>query len=202
MKSNDKSEAGQSVAPKGGAFTILLAVLCAGLAVEVVLLVRKTKNLQEQLVQAKTEASAIQPGAAFEPFTVVDEFGVSTLIEFGEDQPDTLLLAFSLECAACDEVFPIWNEVIPVENSNALRVLPINLGPPDSHSDRESHALPVQAYSILPDDLKPFRKITRIPATLLLSNKGVVEHAWTGVPSPEEENIFREAVAAYARSSE
>ncbi len=137
-----------------------------------------------------------------EPFTVIDEFGASTLIEFGEDQPGTLLLAFNLDCAACDEVFPIWNEVIPVENSNALRVLPINLGPPDSHSDGESHALPVQAFSISPDDLEPFRKIPRIPATLLLSNKGVVEHAWTGVPSPAEENAFREAVAAYARSSE
>lgn len=202
MKSNDKSEAGQAVAPKGGAFTILLCVLCAGLAVEVVLLVRKTKNLQEQLVQAKTEASAIQPGVAFEPFTVVDEFGATTLIEFGEDQPDTLLLAFTLGCAACDDVFPLWNEAIPVENSNTLRVIPINLGPQDSLSDSESHALPVQTFSISPADLESFRKITRVPATLLLSNKGVVEHAWSGVPSPDEENMLRDAVAAYARNPE
>ena len=90
---------------------------------------------------------------------MVDEFGATALIEFGEDQPDTLLLAFSLECAACDEVFPLWNEVIPVENSNALRVIPINLGPPDSFSDGEGHALPVQAYSISPADLELFRKI-------------------------------------------
>lgn len=201
MKNHDKSEPGQSVARKGGAFTIFLAVLCAGLSTEVVLLVRKTNNLQQQLARAKAEAPAIQPGAAFEPFTVVDEFGATALIEFGEDQPDTLLLAFSLECAACEEVFPLWNEVIPVENSNVLRVIPINLGPPDSLSDGESHALPVQAYSISPDDLEPFRRITRIPATLLLSNKGVVEHAWSGVPSPDDENSLREAMAAYARTS-
>ena len=201
MKNHDKSESGQAVARKGGAFTIFLAVLCAALSVEVVLLVRKTNNLQQQLARAKTEAPAIQPGAAFEPFTVVDEFGATALIEFGEDQPDTLLLAFSLTCGACEEVFPLWNEVIPVENSNALRVIPINLGSPDSQSDDESPALPVQAYSILPDDLESFSKITRIPATLLLSNKGVVEHAWSGVPSPDDESSLREAMAAYARTS-
>lgn len=202
MKNHDKSERGQAVARKGGAFTIFLAVLCAGLSTEVVLLVRKTKNLQQQLSRAMTDAPAIQPGVAFEPFTVVDEFGASTLIEFGEDQPETLLLAFSLECAACEEVFPLWNEVIPVGISNALRVIPINLGSQDSLSDGESYALPVPAFSIAPADLEPFRKITRIPATLLLNNKGVVEHAWSGVPTPEVANILREAVAAYARNPE
>ncbi|MCH7840224.1 MAG: hypothetical protein IID38_08325 [Planctomycetes bacterium] len=172
------------------------------MSAEVVLLVRKTNDLEQQLVRAMKEASAIQPGVAFEPFTVIDEFGASTLIEFGEDQPGTLLLAYNLDCDACDEVFPLWNEVIPVENSNLLRIIPINLGPPDSHSDGESHALPVQAFSISPDDLETFRKIPRIPATLLLSNKGLVEHAWTGVPTPDEADMLREAVATYARNPE
>lgn len=202
MENQDKTEPGQAVARKGGAFTIFLAVLCAGLSAEVVLLVRKTNDLEQQLVRAMKEASAIQPGVAFEPFTVIDEFGASTLIEFGEDQPGTLLLAYNLDCDACDEVFPLWNEVIPVENSNLLRIIPINLGPPDSHSDGESHALPVQAFSISPDDLETFRKIPRIPATLLLSNKGLVEHAWTGVPTPDEADMLREAVATYARNPE
>ena len=202
MENQDKTEPGQAVVRKGGAFTIFLAVLCAGLSAEVVLLVRKTNDLEQQLVRAMKEASAIQPGVAFEPFTVIDEFGASTLIEFGEDQPGTLLLAYNLDCDACDEVFPLWNEVIPVENSNLLRIIPINLGPPDSHSDGESHALPVQAFSISPDDLETFRKIPRIPATLLLSNKGLVEHAWTGVPTPDEADMLREAVAAYARNPE
>lgn len=202
MENQDKTDSGQAVARKGGAFTIFLAVLCAGLSAEVVLLVRKTKDLEQQLVRAMKEASAIQPGVAFEPFTVIDEFGASTLIEFGEDQPGTLLLAFSLECAACEEVFPLWNDIIPVGNSNALRVIPIHLGSQDSLTEGESYAFPVPAFSISPVDLEPFRKITRLPATLLLSNKGVVEHAWSGVPSPDEENIFREAVAAYTRTSD
>lgn len=205
MENQDKTEfvePVQAVARKGGAFTIFLAVLCAGLSAEVVLLVRKTKDLEQQLVQALKEASTIQPGLAFEPFTVVDEFGARTLIEFGEDQPDTLLLAFNFECAACDEVIPLWNEVIPVGISNALRVIPINLGSQDSLSEGESYALPVAPFSVLPADLDSFRKISRIPASLLLSNKGVVKQAWAGVPSPDEENIFREAVAAYAPTFE
>ena len=92
----------------------------------------------------------------------------------------------------------LWNEVIPVGISNALRVIPIHLGTQDSRSEGESYALPVAPFSIAPADLELFRKIPRIPASLLLSNEGVVKHAWSGVPSPEEENIFREAVAAYA----
>lgn len=202
MKSHDKSETGQVVARKGGAFTIFLAVLCAGLSAEVVLLVRKTRDLEGQLAQTKANAPTIQPGAAFDPFTVVDEFGTSTLIEFGEDQPETLLLVFSVECAACDEVFPLWNEIVPVEISNTMRVIPIHLGSQESLSDGESYALPVSAFSIAPADLEPFGKITRIPATLLLNNKGVVEHAWSGVPTPDEANMIRDAVAAYARTSE
>lgn len=203
MENQDKTEPVQEVARKsGGAFTIFLAVLCAGLSAEVVLLVRKTNDLEEQLVQAMKEASAIQPGLAFEPFTVVDEFGVSTLIEFGEDQPETLMLVFSLDCAACDEVIPLWNEVVPVGSSNALRVIPINLGAQDSLADGESYALPVAPFSILPADLDSFRKISRIPASLLLSNKGVVKHGWAGVPSPDEETSFRAAVAAYAPTFE
>lgn len=202
MENQDKTEPGQTVARKGGAFTILLAVLCAGLSAEVVLLVRKTKDLEQQLVRAMKEASAIQPGTAFEPFTVVDEFGASTLIEFGEDQPGTLLLAYNLDCDACDEVFPLWNEVIPVGIANVLRVIPIHLGPQDSLSEGESYALPVPAFSVSPTNLEPFRKITRLPATLLLSNKGLVEHAWTGVPTPDEADMLREAVATYARNPE
>lgn len=202
MKSHDTSEPGQAVARKGGAFTIFLAVFCAGLSAEVVLLVRKTGNLEQKLALAMAGAPTIRPGDAFGPFTVVDEFGESTLIEFGEDQPETLLLAFNHECDACDEAFPLWNEVIPVAISNALRVVPIHLGLEDGHSDGESHALPVQAFSISPADMEPFRKIARIPATLLLNNEGVVEHAWSGIPTPHEANMLRDAIAAYARTSE
>ena len=202
MNRHGKSDPERMIARKGRAFTIFLVVLCAGLSAEVVLLVRKTRDLEQQLARATKNAPTIQPGAAFEPFTVVDEFGTSTLIEFGEDQPETLLLVFSIECAACEEVFPLWNEVVPVEISNALRVIPIHLGSQESLSDGESYALPVSAFSIAPADLEPFGKITRVPATLLLSNKGVVEHAWSGVPTPDEANMIREAIAAYAGTSE
>ena len=172
MDGQGQSEPGGAVVRKGRGFTIFLVVLCAGLATEVLLLVGKTKKLEEQLVHTKKEAPTVRPGDAFEPFTVIDKFDASTLIEFAEDQPETLLLVFSLECAACEEVFPLWTEVIPAESTNVLRIIPLHLGPHDSLSEVESSVLPVPAFSVSPSDLDPFRKITRIPATLLLSSAG------------------------------
>ncbi len=195
-----KSELGQGVTRKIRVFTVFLVVACAGLSTEVVLLVHKTRKLEEQLVRAMADAPTIQPGEAFEPFTVVDQSGLSRWIEFGEGQPETLLLAFSPECAACDEVFPLWNEVVPGEIANVLRVIPIHMGPQDALTEGESYALPVPAFSVSPADVEHFRKITRIPAALLLNKEGVVEHAWSGIPTPDEADRLREVLAAFART--
>ena len=200
MVEDGKSEHGQAVTGNIRVFTVFLVVACIGLSTEVFLLVRKTQNLQEQLARAIEDAQTIQPGVAFKPFTVVDQSGVSTWIEFGEGQPETLLLAFSTECAACEEVFPLWNEVVPVNIADVLRVIPIHLGPQDALPKGESYALPVPAFSVSAADLEHFHKITRIPATLLLNEEGVVEHAWSGIPGPGEANRLREVLAAYART--
>lgn len=183
-------------------FTIFLALVCAALSVEVVLLVRKTRRLEEQLLARPTLGPpTIQPGEVFGPFTLLDESGVDTLVEFEEGEPRTLLLVFTLSCAACEDVIPLWAEIIPVVQ-NALRVLVVCLSASYDSDHMAGFALPAPIHSISPVERATFARITRVPAAIVLDDRGIVEHAWSGVPTADDEEAMRHVLATLADTFE
>lgn len=182
-------------------FTIFLAVACLILAVEVVLLVRKTRRLETELARAfaAMRPSTVEVGEEFEPLTLVNEAGEERSLQFGEGQPHTLMLLFTLGCPACRKTFPIWSELIPVEDTPALRVVAIRLDKDPEPLEVSTSVLPVGVYAVTTPG-KTLRKITRIPTTVLVDGFGVIENVWPGYLAPDEQQDLRstlEKVTSY-----
>ena len=185
-------------AGRGGQwFTIFLAVACLALAVEVTLLVIKTRRLEGEIARlsAAMQPKTVEVGEAFEPLTLVGEDGKEKLLEFGEGQPHTLMLLFTMSCPACEKTFPIWCEIIPTEETPALRVAAIRLDRDPEPVEASTNVLPVPVYTAK-ERGKTLQKITRIPTTVLVDGSGVVNKVWSGYLTPEKQQDLRNAPEA------
>ena len=188
-------------ASRGGQwFTIFLAVACLALAVEVVFLVSKTRRLEGEIARlsAAMQLGTVEVGDAFEPLTLIGEDGEETSLELGQGQPHTLMLLFTMSCPACEKTFPIWSQIIPTEETPALRVAAIRLDKNPEPVEASTNILPVPVYSVK-ERGKTFRKITRIPTTILVNGSGVVEKVWSGYLTPEKQQDLRETLGEVAK---
>jgi hypothetical protein len=188
----------QAGATKGGRlFTGFLVLACLGLAVETLLLVRENRQLKERVANLSTTAQppTIQAGAVFEDLSLRDEAGDESRIEFGEGQPHTLLLAFTLACPACERNLPIWSEIVPAEDTPRLRVRAVRLDRDAEPVEASINVLPLPLYSLV-DAREVVALITHVPTTLLLDEWGIVEHAWTGMLEPGDQAELRSAIAS------
>ena len=176
-------------------FVPFLVFACAVLSVEVVLLVLKNRELEARVIHLveENQAPTIEVGDVIEPFTLLSESGEKILLEFDEGQPKSLLLVFTQGCGACDKMLPIWGDAIPVEASPGLRVLAISLDEPEASSP-DLFPFPVHTPAGL--DAGFVQEITRIPATILLDEYGVVEKVWSGLLSPDDTTGLRKTVAS------
>lgn len=178
-------------------YTAFLLIASIGLALEVALLVWKNRELEQQLQRALValRAEEITPGTVFEPFTLVDETGWETLLEFGAGQPKTLLLVFSSDCSACLSTFPIWAEIIPAESSPKLRVVGVSMdetGIAEAPSTPES--LPFAVFTVKGLYETSLRNVIRVPVTIMLESTGEVKEVWTGFLVPEKAESLRGAI--------
>jgi len=185
--------------PQGrGFFTFFVVIVCVGLAVEVVLLVRTNRKLRTQLAEVTSLVEQpppeIQPGERFELPALVSEDGDEVTVEFGDDQPRTLVLIYSSSCRACVETIPVWNTIMPSAQSASLRVVPILLGIEDSLPATET-PLAAPVYTLSSAEETFARTVLKVPTTILLDAHGVVEQAWIGYMTDEKALALREALA-------
>ena len=198
MSTEDEVAQPGTEAGRGGHwFTIFLAVACLALAVEVMLLVRKTRRLEGEIARlsAAMQPGTVEVGDAFEPLTLIGEDGEEVSLRFGHRQPHTLMLLFTMSCPACEKTFPIWSEIIPAEETPALRVAAIRLDRDPGLVEASTNVLPVPVYTAK-ERGKTLQKITRIPITVLVDGSGVVEKVWSGYLTPEKQQDLRNALEA------
>ena len=186
----------EAEASRGGQwFTIFLAVACLALAVEVILLVSKTRRLEGELsrLNAAVQPKTVEVGDAFEPLTLIGEDGEETSLEFGQGQPHTLMLLFTMSCPACEKTLPIWSEIVPAEDTPDLRVAAIRLDKDPEPVEASISVPPVPVY-LVKERGKTLQKITRIPTTVLVNGSGVVEKVWSGYLTPEKQQDLRQTL--------
>jgi peroxiredoxin len=178
----------------GALLTIVLAIVCAAMAVEIVLLVQKTRRLEARVAQlsATPKPPSIKPGDAFEPFDLQTESGEQVTVGFGEGQPKSLLLVFSMACHACERIFPTWRQLLP-DVPPGVRVLPIRLDAdaPDGAANPQLQA-PIYA---LRNQQEMRDQLSAVPSTILLDPFGTVDQVWTGQLSERHQTSLREAIA-------
>ena len=159
----------------GRAFTLLLAVISAALAVEVVLLVRENRRLHESLAQehAAPARTRLQEGEVLEPFTLRKADGSLETIAFRPEVGPTLLLVFAEECPACPAVLQDWErEVVPDFLAASARVVGLRIDPSGGNLAPAGTSFPV--FTLGDATEVPLDKLATVPLTVLLDRAGIV----------------------------
>jgi thiol-disulfide isomerase/thioredoxin len=178
-------------------FTWFLIAACLALAVVAILLAWQNRGLKAELAATamKLPVEAMAEGDSLEPLALLDEAGDPVALDFGEEEARTLLLVFSPECPACEEILPIWSSVLQ-DVPDSVRVVGIRLG---TMTTAKTPMLAFQAYSLETSGL--VRRIPYVPATFLLSRHGLVEHASYGVLTARDAEALRAKLGASGRVS-
>jgi len=168
-------------APRRDPFTLVLLVACLVLSALVVVLAWQNWNMKRALAQMHaTEApEGLAAGDMLAPFEVIDAEGASSLVEFGEGAPRTLLLVFSSTCPACQRNLPIWKELLSRPLPDSLRVVGIQTDAAEGASADPS--LPFPTFRVDRSRGAPLDRIPYVPTTVVLDPQGNVVAAWSGV---------------------
>jgi peroxiredoxin len=186
---------------RSGSFSIFLMAACAVLSVLVILLAVQNLRLKRELSEqfAGPAKDALQEGETLGSLTLVGEDGESGPLEFGQGEERTLLMIFSVHCPACEQTFPIWEELVAeLHETPGLRMLAIQT---DLASEEESHpsgtlppAFPFGIFAVDYEASEAMARIPYIPATIVLDAEGVVEDVWFGVPEDDRIEKIRDAL--------
>jgi len=188
---------------RSGSFSIFLMAACAVLSVLVILLAVQNLRLKRELSEqiASPAKDALQQGETLAALTLIGEDGESGLLEFGQGEERTLLLIFSVHCPACEQTFPIWEELVAeLRQTPGLRIVGIQT---DLASEDESYpsgtlppAFPFGIFGVDYEASEAMGRIPFIPATIVLDTEGVVEEVWFGVPEDDRIDEIRDALGS------
>ena len=179
-------------------FSIFLVVACVALSGLVVALAVQNRSLKRQLSHGGgTPPPQFAPGDVVSAFPVVSDTGETRTIVFGEGEAKTLLLVFSSTCPACKETMPVWRQLLASPPTNGVRVVGLQTdrldGNPASPAELAA-AFPFPVYGYKRPSPDPLVKVPFIPAAIVIDAKGIVLHAWFGVPGDEALRGLKEAL--------
>ncbi len=176
-------------------FQYFLYIALIGLAIEVLILVQQNKQLKstsQNLNQALTSL-ALQPGDRVPSFIAIDFNGQLVTIGYPDEAKKTILLVFATECAVCEKNIAFWNDLFEGVDSCRYRIIGI------SKNDLLELKLFAESMNIkfpilMSDELSFWwsYKLFRLPQTILINERGQVEHVWQGVLfKPVREKILK-----------
>lgn len=182
-------------------FTGFLILACAALCLLVLLLSRENRQLkarvQQLVMQPPGRPPAPKIGDTLTPLTVIDKSGAQTTLALAAtpDLPNqrTLILALSASCPHCETTIPIWNEILRQVGSPAVRIVGLQL-----EAQTAAQLQPTLATFEVRGILNPREtwaySIPMVPATIMTSPTGVIEHAWFGELSKSQQEELTTAL--------
>jgi len=184
---------GSDSSRRSGAFNVFLMAACAVLSVLVILLAAQNLRLKRELSEqlAGPVKDALQKGETLASLSLVGANGEAGLLEFSQGEERTLLLIFSVHCPACEQTFPIWEELVDeLHERPGLRMLAVQTDLPDEEGEHPPGTLPPAfpfgIFGVDYDASDAMARIPFIPATIVLDSAGVVEAVWFGVPGESQ----------------
>jgi thiol-disulfide isomerase/thioredoxin len=170
-------------------FSIFLVIACVALSGLVVALAIQNRGLKQQLAHGGgPPPPQFAEGDTVTPFPVVTDGGESKTINFGEGESKTLLLVFSSTCPACKETVPVWRTLLATPPAAGVRIVGLQTDRLDKNPAAPAEvtgAYPFPVYGYRRPSPDPIAKVPFIPAAVMLDPKGVVLHAWFGVPGDD-----------------
>ena len=161
----------------GRAFTAFLAVACAVLAVQVVLLSLQNRELARRLdapaeVAAAERRARLEVGEVLQPFRLRADDGSVGELRF--DSWATLLLVFAEQCPACPLVFPDWEDLLPLCRAASVPVVGLRLDPRGDETPESAREHPFSIHTLVDAREVPMAELATVPLTVLLDDAGRV----------------------------
>jgi len=168
-------------------WNIVIHLVALVLALEVVFLVIQNRSLEKTIENAPRAGSSepfempptLEIGDRVPPMELVDIKGNVQDLDIQRDKKK-LLFAFSTQCHACQDTIETWLEL----NENLEGAVEVAGISPDStaelssYSDQQALAYPV--FTGNATVVKQNFKLSVVPQTILLDEKGVVMGIWKG----------------------
>ena len=170
-------------------FSIFLVIACVALSGLVVALAIQNRSLKQRLSRAGgPPPPQLAEGDVVTPFPVVTDTGESKTIGFGEGETKTVLFVFSSTCPACKQAVPIWRTLLEKPPANGIRLVGLQTDKLDNNPAAPAEVTavyPFPVYGYRRPSPDPLAKVPFIPCAVVLDAKGVVQHAWFGVPAED-----------------
>lgn len=172
--------------PRSRTFTVFLAVVCAVLAVQVLLLTGKVRSLESALA-AERESDAgdgpfadpaaarpsLEPGDFLEPLELVSSRGERTRLAFEGEAARTVLFVMAESCPACTDTAPLWAELASRFGDTA-RIVGLHMDLSVDLADSVWAGLPFEVHHLVEPRAAPLAKMMRVPITVVLDEAGMV----------------------------
>jgi AhpC/TSA family len=162
-------------------------IMVAILAISNVLLIHQNSKMREAL--EKDQPPALQAGEPVPSFNAHTIDGNSVRVDYSGHGPKKVFFYFTPSCKFCLKQFPYWRSILAHADGNRFEVIGLvrdgedvpklktylnEMGcAPDSPA-------PLKVV-LVPDDVLRGYKLSVTPVTLIVSNSGTVEKAWTGL---------------------
>ena len=164
------------------AYSVLVHLLSAALAVLVLLVSSENRRLEAQLRQAKTTPAGIDAGDPLPEVEVDDLAGRASRLSFAESSESSVFFVFAPSCASCGDNLPRWQELYD-RYRGRYRFIGVSVEGADSTRDYAlANELPFPI--VIPRDAPGFIRsygVTRVPMTLVADVEGYAVNARVGV---------------------
>lgn len=166
--------------------TIILAALLCALASSNALLLRQNLRLRDALKGSTPEP--VRAGDKLPEFSVVGLRGGKVDVRYSGAGARRVFLYFTPTCPYCRQQFPYWREILTGADRERFEVIGVVSDTEDKAKLEDylqqfgcdgNSPTPLRV-ALVPDGVRRDYKLTATPITLVISNDGTVEKAWSG----------------------
>ncbi|MBK7142316.1 MAG: TlpA family protein disulfide reductase [bacterium] len=158
-----------------------LVAIIVVMGVEILYLVAQNHRLQAMLDDPLQFMQTLQPDQSVPAIRGQDIAGSDVSLQYGPDQPYTLLTWFSASCSACKGNFGYWNELYGKYGSERMRMIGFCGGTlEEARATAQEQAISYPVMSVTDQFLVEAYKGNLLPQTVLINPTGQVTQVWPG----------------------
>ena len=161
--------------------TVVLLIVIVIMGCEIGYLIYQNRRLQA-MVSEVSSLQVLQQGQIMPPMTATNLDGTATDVQYGENEPSTILIWFSPSCHVCTENSAFWNDIYGrYKSSDRVRFLALSdADATETKAYVTEHALAFPVICVTDDRLIDAYNGRVMPQTALITPQGAIESVWPG----------------------